>query len=94
MTMSKIISVLEKMACDSTIISESSIADLVVSSNINDGQQQAIITKNVEALVESTTNLPEVKCFLVIPAEDDDQEQQEEPDDTKTTDTSASVVNF
>ena len=79
--MSKVISVLEKMASDAAMTNESAIADLVVNSNISDGQQKAIIAHDVEALVESTINLPEVKCFILVPAEDDEPVKEEENTD-------------
>ena len=73
--MSKVISVLEKMASDATMNNESAIADLVVNSDMNEGQQQAIIANDIEALVENTANLPEIKCFLIVVADDEDEEQ-------------------
>ncbi len=92
--MSKIISVLEKMASDAAISGESAIADLVATSDINDGQMQAIKANDVEALVESTSNLPSIKSFIIIPAEDDDKPEQEEDADKEVNNILKSVVNI
>jgi hypothetical protein len=94
--MSKVISVLEKMASDAAMNSEKAIDDLVTISDINDGQMQAIKANDVEGLVESTTNLPTVKCFMVIPAEDEEEEEEDEEstNDTDSISELASVVSF
>ena len=73
--MSKVISVLEKMASDATMNNVSAIADLVVNSDMNEGQQQAIIANDVEALVESTADLTEIHSVFLIIADDEDEEQ-------------------
>jgi hypothetical protein len=62
------------MASDAAMNSEKTIADLVATSDINDGQQQAILANDVEGLVKTTTDLPEIKCFLVVAAEDDEEQ--------------------
>jgi hypothetical protein len=86
--MSKVISVLEKMASDAAINSESAIADLVAKSDINDGQAQAIEANDVEGLKRLTNGLPYIKSFIVIPAEDDtpeeDQDESSEEDNSES----------
>ena len=59
--MSKVISVLEKMASDAAMNSESAIADLVAVSDINGAQQQAIVTESVEALLEHSDEISKIK---------------------------------
>lgn len=78
--MSKIISVLERMASDAAMNGESAIADLVATSDINEGQIQAIQTKDTVLLINTTNDLPIIECFVIVPAEDDepDNEQQED----------------
>ena len=89
--MSKVISVLEKMASDATMNSESAIADLVATSDINEDQQQAILANDIEKLAESTTEISKIKFFIPIaPAEDD--EPEEESDEGNNTDTSGQLV--
>jgi len=79
--MSKVITVLEKMASDAAINGESAIADLVATSDINDGQQQAILANDVEALVESTDEISKIKFIIpLIPAEDDEPEEDDQED--------------
>lgn len=74
--MSKVVSVLEKMASDASMTSECAIANVVATSEINDDQQQAILGQNVEKLKETIVDLPKVKCFAILPAEDDDEEKE------------------
>lgn len=94
--MSKVISVLEKMASDAAMNSESAIADLVAVSGINDGQMQAIKTNNIEGLVENTNEVSKITFFIpLVPAEDDEPEEDKEDDDkTETKDHLATVSNF
>jgi len=73
--MSKVITVLEKMASDAAMNSEAAIAELVSTSDINDGQQQAINANDVDGLVKSTNALPSIKCFIIVVADDEDEEQ-------------------
>jgi hypothetical protein len=73
--MSKVISVLEKMASDAAMNSEKAIADLVATSDINDGQMHAIKAHDVEGLVSSTIGLPKIDCFIIVVADDEDEEQ-------------------
>ncbi len=80
--MSKVISVLEKMASDATMNGESAIADLVSTSDINEDQQQAIIENDVEKLTKLISNLPIIRSvFPLIPAEDDEPEDDVQEDD-------------
>jgi hypothetical protein len=84
--MSKVISVLEKMASDAAMNSESAIADLVAVSGINDGQMQAIVAKDAEQLAGTIYDLPSIKyIFPLIPAEDDEPEEDEKEDENKDT---------
>jgi len=91
--MSKVITVLEKMASDAAMNSEAAIAELVSTSDINDGQQQAINANDVDGLVKSTNDLPKVDCFLIIPAEDEEQEQQDEKE-SESTNQIQRLINF
>ena len=86
--MSKVISVLEKMASDATMNNVSAIADLVVNSDMNEGQQQAIIANDVEALVESTAEILKIKFFIPLAVADDEDEEQANTVENKT------AVNF
>jgi hypothetical protein len=91
--MSKVISVLEKMASDAAMNSENAISDLVATSDINEGQAQAIEANDVEGLVESTQSLPNIKSvFPLIPAEDDEPEEDDQ-EDTDTNGQLATAVN-
>ncbi len=77
--MSKVISVLEKMASDAAMNNENAIADLVATSDINSAQQQAIITEDVSALIESTNEISKITFVIPIaPAEDDEPEDEED----------------
>jgi len=80
--MSKVISVLEKMASDAAMNSENAIADLVTASDINDGQIQALITEDMEALLEHSDEISKIKFVIpIIPAEDDEPEESDNTDD-------------
>jgi hypothetical protein len=82
--MSKVISVLEKMASDAAMNSESTIADLVAKSEINDGQQQAILANDVEGLVENTVEIPLITNFIIAPAEDDEPSEEDNDESSKS----------
>jgi hypothetical protein len=94
--MSKVISVLEKMASDAAMNSEAAIAELVSTSDINDGQQQAIIAKDADQLAENTHDLPKIRAFVpIVPAEDDEPEESDKTNDNKDIDNSlATVANY
>jgi len=64
--MSKVISVLEKMASDAAMNDDSVVAELVATCDINDGQMQAIMANDVEALVESTQDLPVLNLLYLL----------------------------
>ena len=82
--MSKVITVLEKMASDALINNDKSIDDLVASIGINNVQQQAIKNNDAEALAQNSGVLPEIKCFALLPAEDDEEPKEEsETDDSE-----------
>ncbi len=72
--MSKVITVLETMASDAAMNSESAIADLIANSNINNSQQQAILANDVEALVKNTIGLPTIRAFVPIIVADDEEQ--------------------
>ena len=91
--MSEVVSVLEKMASDAAMSGESAIADLVATNDINDGQQQAILAQNVEKLKETIVDLPKVKCFAILPAEDDEAEEEQETDNSGKNNEVAIAVN-
>jgi len=73
--MSKVISVLEKMASDAAMNGKSAIADLVATSDITASQQGAIIAKDSEKLAEKTHELPQIRAFVPLIAADEDEEQ-------------------
>ena len=82
--MSKVITVLEKMASDALINNDKSIDDLVASIGINNVQQQAIKNNDSETLVQNSGGFPEIKCFALLPAEDDEEPKEEsETDDSE-----------
>lgn len=93
--MSKVISVLEKMASDAAMNSEDAIAELVSTSDINDGQQQAIKANDSLRMLECTTDLPNIQSVFLIPAEDEEPAKEgEEEESTDTTSSLANVANF
>ncbi|PKG83191.1 hypothetical protein CXF85_11705 [Colwellia sp. 75C3] len=93
--MSKVITVLEKMASDAALNSEDAIADLVATSDINDGQMQAIVANDVEALVENTDEISKIKFFIpIIPAEDDEPEESDKTNDSTETASQLITVNY
>jgi len=93
--MSKVISVLEKMASDAAMNDDSVVAELVATCDINDGQMQAIMANDVEALVESTQDLPVIKSVVpIIPAEDDEDDEDAETNNKKSANISAIACNY
>jgi len=93
--MSKVISVLEKMASDAAMNSESAITDLVAVSDINGAQQQAIMTGNVEALVEHSDEISKIKFFIpIIPAEDDEAEENDKTNDNAESTSQLIAANY
>lgn len=82
--MSKVISVLEKMASDAAMNNENAIANLVANSDVNHVQQQAIIEKNAEQLAKAICDLPNIRAFVpIVPAEDDELEENESTETAK-----------
>ena len=78
--MSKVIQVLAQMASDSSLQSSESIEALLVSTDINAEQNEAIITKDVASLERQLDICPDVYCML-FPAEDDEAETNDDKDE-------------
>ena len=87
--MSEVIELLAKMASDASINSESAYTKLVLNADINEQQQQAFLTNNVDLLKEVSQKIPTIECFAILPAEDDDAEESEE--DQESSDKSGSL---
>ena len=88
--MSKVISVLEKMASDASLVSKENIDTLLTIAVINAEQQQAITAKDAEHLAETITDLPKIRAFApVFPAEDDDQGENDDQGEDENTETGA-----
>lgn len=93
--MSKVISVLEKMASDATMNNKAAVAELVATSDINDDQQQAIITEDVEALVKNTDEISKITFVIpIIPAEDDEPEENDKTNDNIETTSQLIAANY
>jgi len=78
--MSRIISILEEMASDATLVNKANIESLLINADLNDVQKEAISSKDIELLAESLTNFTKIESVFIIPAEEDDQEQENEED--------------
>ena len=85
--MSKVISVLEKMASDATLINEENIISLLAEADISIEQQQAIEAKSTELLVEATDDISKIRFIIpIIPAEDDEPEENDKTNDNTEVD--------
>ena len=82
--MSKVIQVLAQMASDSSLQNNESIDALLVSTDINAEQSDAIIARDVISLERQLDICPDIYCLL-FPAEDDEAESntEEEQEDTQ-----------
>lgn len=85
--MSKVIEVLETMACDANLNSQAAVEELLnnaeINAEINAEQSEAIITKDVTSLERQLDICPDIVCVFV-PAEDDEPEQETEEGDEKS----------
>tara|TARA_B100000809_G_C14719580_1_gene380855 strand:- start:4 stop:282 length:279 start_codon:yes stop_codon:yes gene_type:complete len=84
--MSKVIKVLEKMACDVSLVDEENITTFLANADINNDQQHAISAKNIEQLTETINDLPKIISYSqVLPDEDNDPDSDEQEDDNQST---------
>jgi len=83
--MSKIITILEKMASDSTLKDDVNITHLISEAEITKNQQQAILTRDVNQLSDSISKFPKIIAYVqILPADDDApyEEEQEGEDES------------
>lgn len=80
--MSKVFQVLAQMASDSSLQNNESIEALLVSTDINAEQSEAIIAKDIITLERQLDICPDVYCML-FPAEDDEAEANDDKDEDK-----------
>lgn len=77
--MTKIIDVLEQIGSDASLNNDN-INNFVMTADISDNQKKAILARDAKYLATTISDLPEIKCFAVLPAENDDQEDDNQED--------------
>ncbi|QBG35837.1 hypothetical protein [Litorilituus sediminis] len=94
--MSQAIKALVNLASNASLIDENSILTMIAETEINEEQKRALLKENSNQLAETIYDLPEIKCFPMIPAEDeeDEQENKETDDETQDKENASKVVNY
>jgi hypothetical protein len=64
--MSKVINVLTHIASDAMLINQDSLAKMLIKAEISQKQKNAIIAKDIDALIDSIHDLPNIKCVPII----------------------------
>ena len=94
--MNNVITVLEKMASNASIIDESCINNLLINSTLNAEQIKAFAEVDAEKLANTTDNFPDILAFApVLPAEDEEPENNEDEEPKESSIKQAKmIVNF
>lgn len=96
--MSKAVKVLEQMGSDAAFKNgqnEQAIKQLLIETEIDAEQTEAIVNKDVISLERQMDVCPDIVC-LILPAEDDDKEEKNDDNDDNdsTEETSNRVIGF
>ena len=83
--MSKVIQVLAQIASDARLIKPEFLSEMLAEAGISQAQQQAIITKDIDALTDTIHDLPVIRCVPIFIPEDEER---------VTTINNQAVVNF
>lgn len=75
-TMSKVIQILEEMASNAALTNKEQVKAILVDAEITECQKKAIEAKNIDTLTETIHDLPVIKCFPIVVADDEDEAQE------------------
>ncbi len=74
--MNKVVELLAQMGSSTSFESLSSYIEM-----LSEEQKLAIEAKDLDTLIETMPNLPDIKCVPILPADDEDEEKEEDKDD-------------
>jgi len=73
--MSKVIQVLAAMASDASLTNAEQVTTMLLDADITETEMKAIEAKDLDTLTETLHDLPIIKCFPMVVADDEDNEQ-------------------
>lgn len=73
--MSKVIQVLAAMASDASLTNAEQVTTMLLDADITETEMKAIEAKDLDTLTETVHDLPIIKCFPLVVADDEDNEQ-------------------
>ncbi|QBG35832.1 hypothetical protein [Litorilituus sediminis] len=72
--MNNVVQVLTQLANNAALITKEEVTQFLASTELSTQQKSAIAAHDIDTLVETVHDLPVIKCFPVLVADDDEEE--------------------
>ncbi len=72
--MNNVVQVLTQLANNAALVTKEEVVQFLASTELTTQQKTAIAAQDIDTLVETMHDLPVIKCFPVVVADDDEEE--------------------